>query len=167
MSLTLILTRHAKSSWDDPMQDDFDRPLNARGRKSATAIGRWLAAHDLLPGEVLLSGARRTVETWAGMAAELNGPAQMRSDPALFHANAQTILATLKTADAPIVLLIGHNPGIGEFAARIASASPAHEKFAQYPTGATTIVQFPENAWADIGWAAGQALDFVVPRELT
>ena len=57
MIRTLILTRHAKSSWDDPFMNDHDRPLNKRGRKSAPAIGDWLRENGWLPDEVISSTA--------------------------------------------------------------------------------------------------------------
>ena len=61
--MKLILTRHAKSAWDDPLLSDFDRTLNARGRDAARRVGAWLNANGHLPQEVILSGAARTVET--------------------------------------------------------------------------------------------------------
>ena len=57
MTLTLILTRHAKSSWGDADLEDHARPLNKRGRASAKAIGRWIADHGITPQEVLCSDA--------------------------------------------------------------------------------------------------------------
>ncbi|MEM9475423.1 MAG: histidine phosphatase family protein [Pseudomonadota bacterium] len=167
MSRTLILMRHAKSSWSDASIDDFDRPLNNRGRKSSTALGAWLAARDLVPQEVLVSGARRTVETWQGIATHMPAQALMRSEPALYLAAAETIVATLRQATAPIVLLIGHNPGIGACAAQLVETAPEHEKFDQYPTGATTVMQFAGADWRSVSARQGQLLEFVVPRELT
>ena len=67
----LILTRHATSSWDDPMMPDHDRPLNARGRHSCAVIGDWLTSRGLAPQEVLCSDAVRTVETWERIAPHL------------------------------------------------------------------------------------------------
>ena len=58
----LILTRHAKSDWDDPSLPDQERPLNARGRRSARALGDWLASRGYDPEEVLCSSARRTAD---------------------------------------------------------------------------------------------------------
>ncbi|MEI9417788.1 histidine phosphatase family protein [Mesorhizobium sp. Cs1321R2N1] len=72
----LLLLRHAKSSWDDPDLDDFDRPLAERGLKAARLIGRELAARDWLPDLALVSPALRTRDTWRLVASEL--PAQPR-----------------------------------------------------------------------------------------
>ncbi|MDJ1006749.1 MAG: histidine phosphatase family protein [Paracoccaceae bacterium] len=166
MSLTLILMRHAKSSWDDPALDDFDRPLNGRGRNSAPAIGQWLAKKGYLPDEVIVSGARRTVETWSRMAGTLPATATMRSDPALFHASPDTILGVLRGARAPTVMLIGHNPGIAEFAARVVRAPHPHDRFEDFPTAATAVMRFGTAGWSDVNWGTAGVLDFAIPREL-
>lgn len=167
MTLTLILTRHAKSAWDDPSLDDFERPLNGRGRSSASKLGKWLIAEGHLPDTVLVSGARRTVETWSRMAENMPATATMESVPALYLANAQTILNVLRARRSPVIMLIAHNPGIGDFASRILAAPPDHEKFTIYPTGATTVIEFDTNLWSDVGWGDGKLVDFVVPRELS
>lgn len=166
MSLTLILTRHAKSSWSDPSLDDFDRPLNDRGRRSAPAIGDWLAANGCVPGETIVSGARRTVDTWAGIAPRLPGAGPMRSNLALYHAAPETMLAVLRGARAPVTMLIGHNPGTAEFAGRIVRAAPEHPRFGDFPTCATAVIRFAAECWRDVGWDAGEVVDFVVPRDL-
>jgi phosphohistidine phosphatase len=166
MTLTLILTRHAKSDWGDPRQADFDRPLNDRGRRSALSIGALLAARGYSPGEVIVSGARRTVETWQGIASAFDPEPHCRTDRSLYEARPEALLAAVHSATAPVTLMIGHNPGIAEFATRLAIAAPAHPRFADYPTGATTIFQFPRRNWREIGWGEGEIADFVVPRDL-
>ena len=60
---TLILMRHAKATWSGDLSD-FDRPLNARGTRSASALGSWLRTNNLLPDFALISAAKRTVETF-------------------------------------------------------------------------------------------------------
>ena len=168
MGLTLILTRHGKSSWADPETEDFDRPLNDRGRTAATRLGRWLAKRDLVPDEVLVSGARRTVETWAGMAPEMDSTPGMRTERGLYLAAPDAMLEVLRGATGARVLMIGHNPGIARFAQALAAAPARHDRFADYPTGATTVIGFDDtgDGWAGIGWGDGRVRDFVVPREL-
>jgi phosphohistidine phosphatase len=166
VTLRLILTRHAKSSWDDPLLDDVDRTLNDRGEASADAIGAWLAQRGHVPDAALVSAARRTRETWERMAAALPPGIPVRFEDRLYHAGPDTILKVLRTADAPVVLLIGHNPGLAEFAGRIVAAAPRHPRFADYPTAATAVIDFDAARWADVGWHRGQVADFVVPRDL-
>jgi len=59
MKKTLFLMRHAKSSWDDPAQEDHDRPLNERGLKNATRMGAYMRKEDYAPALVLCSSATR------------------------------------------------------------------------------------------------------------
>ncbi|MXX87874.1 MAG: histidine phosphatase family protein [Boseongicola sp. SB0677_bin_26] len=166
MTLTLILTRHAKSSWDDPALDDFDRSLARRGRKSAPLIARWLVERGYVPEVVVVSGARRTVETWEGMASAMPEAAVLERNTALFHASASTILGVLRAQAAPRVMLIGHNPGFADFANRIVAQPPRHDRFHDYPTAATAVIEFDAESWALVRWGSGRVLDFVVPREL-
>ncbi|RYG92596.1 histidine phosphatase family protein [Loktanella sp. IMCC34160] len=166
MTLRLILTRHAKSSWDDPLAEDHARVLNARGRASATAIGKWLTSNGYLPQEVLCSDAVRTAETWALIAAELPDPPQAEYFHRLYHAPATRMLATLAMAGADTVLMVGHNPGIGDFASGLAATPPAHPRFHDYPTAATTIFDFDADSWADVRPGTGRVVDFTTPRDL-
>ncbi len=167
MTRRLILTRHAKSDWGTPGLRDFDRPLNKRGRTSATVVGAWLAEKGYRPDEVILSGAKRTVETWKGIEAAFDPAPPVRADGDLYDASAEAILAVLRRATAPVVMLIGHNPGFADFANRVAVAPPDHWRFRDYPTCATTVMRFPRDDWADVGWREADVIDFVVPRDLT
>ena len=166
MALTLILTRHAKSAWDDPTLEDFDRTLNGRGRKAARAIAKWLADKGHLPDKVIVSSARRTVETWERMAPLMPETATMESSPALYLAGPEIILNVLKSRKAPSVMIICHNPGIAEFAERILASHPKHPDFHRYPTAATTVMEFDATAWSDITWHSANLIDFVVPKDL-
>ena len=90
----------------------------------------------------------------------------MRSDPALYHASAGSILAVLRGLSAPSAMIIGHNPGIAEFAERIVSAPVDHPRFSDFPTCATAVITFEKSAWREVDWGEGTLLDFVLPREL-
>lgn len=162
----LILTRHAKSSWDDPTVADHDRPLNARGKTAAADLGQWLASRGYVPDEVLCSDALRTRKTWSGIAPALPGTPILELKPALYHAGPDVMLAVLRHAKADTVMMIGHNPGIAEFAERLVSHAPANAEFHRYPTGATLVVDFAADSWPEVGFGSGTAVDFVVPREI-
>jgi phosphohistidine phosphatase len=162
----LILTRHAKSAWDDPLTPDHDRPLNERGKNAAADLGDWLASRDYAPQEVLCSDAVRTRATFSGIAPALPGTPILELKPALYHAGPDVMLAVLRHASADCVMMIGHNPGIAEFAERLVARSPANPEFARYPTGATLVVDFSTPSWSDVEWGKGTVVDFVVPREI-
>lgn len=163
MTLTLILTRHAKSSWSGPALGDHARPLNGRGRRSAEAIGRWLKQKGYVPDQLLCSSSARTRETWALMGLHARDK-QFLDD--LYHASAAQMCQVLNTATCPTVLMLGHNPGIAAFATDLVATPPPHPRFADYPTGATTVMTFKTPRWADVAPQSGQTLDFVVPRDL-
>lgn len=162
----LILTRHAKSAWDDPTMADHDRPLNERGQAAAADLGQWLASRGYVPGKVLCSDAIRTRETWDAIAPALPGTPILELKPALYHAGPDVMLAVLKNAAADTVMMIGHNPGIAEFAGRLVAAPPLNPEFHRYPTGATTVIDFAAQSWADIAYAGGICVDFIIPREI-
>lgn len=163
----LILTRHAKSSWDDPLMSDHDRPLNERGKAAAADLGQWLASRGYLPDEVLCSDAVRTQATFSGIAPALPTAPALELKPTLYHAGPDVMLAVLRHARADTVMMIGHNPGIAEFAHRLVSKTPISPDFRKYPTGATLVVDFALESWAEVGFGQGVTVDFIVPSEIT
>ncbi|MEY4696918.1 MAG: hypothetical protein RIT14_1346 [Pseudomonadota bacterium] len=163
----LILTRHAKSSWDDPLTPDHDRPLNERGKAAAADLGIWLASRGYVPDEVLCSDALRTRKTWSGIAPALPGTPILHLKPALYHAGPDVMLAVLRHATADTVMVIGHNPGIAEFAHRLVAREPINPEFNRYPTGATLVCDFAVDAWDKVSFGQGITVDFVVPSEIT
>lgn len=158
----LILTRHAKSAWDDPQLDDHDRPLNERGRRSARELGDFMASRGYEPEEVLCSSSRRTQETWEVIAAApLEVRPLVRIEPGLYHASPDKMLTILRSASQPTVLMLGHNPGIAEFAAMLPARLPTQPEFRRYPTCATLVVDFQIDSWADVAPGLGSVMDFV------
>lgn len=163
MTLKLILMRHAKSGWDDPTMDDFDRPLSERGRRQAPLIGRWLADTGHVPDVALVSAATRTRETWGLIAPEFpEATVDYRDD--LYLAPAHRLRRAPKGLDAECVLILAHNPGIAEVAHELVLHHPQDGEFMRYPTAATTVIAFEAQTWADIG--RGEMIDFTIPRRL-
>ena len=166
MPKLLILTRHAKSAWNTPASGDHDRPLNDRGRRAAAALGPWLAEHGYHPDAVLSSDAARTRETWSLISQSLpKVETTFLSD--LYLAPAQSMLDALrKHGSGQTLLLLGHNPGIANFAQMLARHPATHDRFRDYPTGATTVMTFDAEMWQDVNWGGGTIKDIIVPREL-
>ena len=158
----LILLRHAKSSWDDPTQEDRDRPLNKRGRRSARAIGKWLTGLGVSPDLTLCSDAARARETCERL--KLGG--EVRILPGLYMAGADVMMGALQQAEGACVMLIAHNPGIADFAQRLVSEPPPHGRFADYPTGATLVVDMPLQDWKAGHFGTARVVNFITPREL-
>lgn len=158
----LVLTRHAKSDWDDPALADIDRPLNARGGRSARELGDWLASRGYEPEEVLCSPSVRTRQTWDEVArAALAVLPEVRFVDSLYQAAPEDLLAALREATAPTVMVIGHNPGIGGFAASLPASPPLDPEFRSYPTAATLVVDFQIDDWAEVEPGQGSVMDFV------
>src|SRR5581483_5390530 len=122
--MRLMLLRHAKSEKAEPGTNDRERSLNPRGRKDAPKIGAYMAHHKLLPDRVLLSPARRTRETWQGVAKALLQPPDVEHDDRLYESGADAILRVIKETDPSVrtLLVVGHNPGLQD-AARLLIAA--------------------------------------------
>lgn len=166
MTLTLILTRHAKSDWSSPAQDDHARPLNARGRKAAEKLGTWMDLTVGGPQEVLCSSAERTKETWDLIRKGLDSAGPLRLLPELYLPAPSTLFSVLRTAKQPLVLMVSHNPGIALFAETLLRQPPDHERFFDYPTGATTVIDLEASRWADVIEGSGTTRNFVIPKDL-
>lgn len=168
---TLLLLRHAKSSWDDPVLADFDRPLAIRGRKAAPRMGRELERRGWRPDAVLVSTAKRTRQTWDLVAAELSAAPRPEFRGVLYDASAEQLLAELRQAPAAAktLLLIGHNPGMEDLAQMLAgdgSDAQALERLREkFPTAALARLRF-EGAWTDLGAGAARLSHCLGPKDL-
>lgn len=167
------LLRHAKSSWDDPQQKDFDRPLNERGRRAAPLIGAYLAAHGLAPDIVLCSSARRTRETLKLLVESLGRPKNTQILDTLYLASAPSLLAHINALVETFrhVLVIGHNPGLemlaSELADPVGSDKLALRRMAgKFPTGALARFEFDVDEWKGVARGEGRLIAFVTPRDL-
>ena len=159
---TLLLLRHAKSSWANPKIEDFDRPLNKRGKRAAADIGAWLRAEGWTPDEILCSAARRTRETCERMKTDC-APTLLED---IYEAPPGQLLAAVQGARGETVMMVGHNPGIGALAQYLARETPQHPRFGDYPTGALTILRFDLEDWADIQPGSGDVVTFLTPHDL-
>jgi phosphohistidine phosphatase len=169
----LLLLRHAKSSWDDPDLPDHARPLNARGKRAAIAMSGVLQGLGLAPDIVLVSSARRTLQTLEALMPLPDSPMVEPLDD-LYLASWQSLLATLRQAPetARSLLLIGHNPGMHDLAlslagpAGMAGRAPGTQRLKEsYPTGALAefSVALP---WKALEPGGARLIRFVAPNDL-
>ncbi len=166
----LLLLRHAKSSWDDPGLADRARPLNKRGERAAAAIGRAMSELGLIPGLILASPARRSMQTLAALA-PFPRPTRIETPEPLYLADVPQLLATLRAlAESEAgTLVIGHNPGLHEFAVMLVGKTRStadSERLAQhFPTAA--LAEFAiAGRWQDLGPGGGRLVRFLLPRDL-
>ena len=164
MTRRLILIRHAKSGWDNIYADDHARTLTERGQKAAQRIGVWLAEKDYSPDLILTSDATRALQTTTMIKRGRNKSALIEEIAMLYHAAPETIQEYAQKTAAKTVAIVGHNPGIGMAARWLVTYAPAHRRFDDYPTCATTVIDFEDADWVKPG--KGIATDFTVPRDL-
>ena len=114
MIKTLLLLRHAKSSWRQPIASDFDRPLSGRGVRDGTHFGQHLVTELPRPDLILCSPARRTRDTLAFLIPGLIDPRLVAFESELYQASASSLLDRIRRvpADIDTLMLIGHNPAL-------------------------------------------------------
>ena len=167
----LTLLRHAKSSWDDPSLDDFNRPLNARGWKAARRMGRELKHRGMRFDLVLASTAARVRETIDGLEEKFEFGAPIRFEPRMYGASAEALLSLVRalpeSSHAP--LLVGHNPGLEQLLALLArddDGALRRRVASNYPTGALAVVELPAHDWTKVKPGSGQIVELILPKEL-
>jgi phosphohistidine phosphatase len=142
---SLLLLRHAKSSWAEPGISDFDRPLNERGKRTAPRVGEILVERGLRPDLVLSSPAKRARKTARKVleASGLDVPLQLVD--ALYLAPPPTYSAELQSLSDLVhqVLVVGHNPGLEELLGAL-TGRPQH-----MPTAALANVELPIESWSE------------------
>lgn len=163
--MKLILVRHGKSSWDTN-HSDHDRPLASRGIKAAEKIGDWLNFNKHHPDSVLCSSAVRTRQTWDIIKAQLPAVKHEKHVKELYGASGRMMFMHLQGLTGETVLMVGHNPGMAEFAHRLLLNPPETTQFRRFPTCATLVCKFQTDHWKSIKLGHAILLDFVVPREL-
>jgi phosphohistidine phosphatase len=159
---TLLLMRHAKSSWDDASLADFDRPLNGRGKRDAPLMGKMLARMDLVPDLIIASTARRAARTAELVAQALAFEGKVTFTDELYHASPDIYveLARLTPQTTETLLMVGHNPGIEE-AIDLLCGIGEH-----MPTGAIACLRLPVDNWNLIAEDENELQDLWRPKEL-
>jgi phosphohistidine phosphatase len=169
----LLLLRHAKSSWDEATLSDHARPLNARGRQAAFAMAEHMRELGLSPDIVLVSSARRTLQTLEALQPLESTPIIEVMDD-LYLAPWQRLMETLRgmPETARSILLIGHNPGLHELGLALMGpagatlGSPHARRLTEgYPTGA--LAEFTvAGHWGQLQDGGGRLVRFLAPRDL-
>lgn len=167
----LFLLRHAKSSWQDDGQDDFDRPLNGRGRKATPLTAAFLQQNGLFPDLVLCSTACRARETLALTLPFLQGEATILLEDRLYLASAAKLFNRLRDVDDRFadVMIVAHNPGLQDLALMLAENGSDDDLTlirSKFPTAALAQIDFASESWSAIMRRSGTLVRFVTPRVL-
>jgi len=149
----LYLIRHAKSSWDNPALDDFDRPLNARGLRDAPAAGQRLADAGARPDLIVSSPAARAIATARTIAGAVGyEPDQIAEAPEIYEADPDALLDVIRGLEQAHqkVFLFGHNPGFTALACMLGD-----REIDNLPTCGVYAVAFDASGWREIGPSSG------------
>jgi len=173
----LYVLRHAKSSWDNPAQEDHDRPLAPRGQRAVAALATYIANSEIRPQIVLCSSARRTRETLEGVGV---GGAH-RIERRFFELGCGGMLDELRAlpADTESAMVVGHNPTMQRLVLKLTGGSATHnagpsqqlvgeqlvEIERKFPTGALATLRF-SCQWAELASGAAQLSEYVKPKAL-
>jgi phosphohistidine phosphatase len=169
---TLTLLRHAKSSWDDSIARDFDRPLNAKGQRAAVTMGRHMKSLGLEFDHVVVSPALRVTQTIEHLVIGYGETLAPHEDRRIYLASAATLLDIVHALpDAYArVLMIGHNPGLEDLVLLLVPDRTGdtlrdgiEEK---YPTAALAELTLDTDHWANFAANAATLSRFIPPRDL-
>ena len=166
----LHILRHAKSSWAEPGLQDFDRVLNKRGQWQLQALSKWFETAPFKPQHVLCSAARRTLDTFEGIAAALDHP-KLQTERLLYNGGTDDYLDILSAIDDSVqsLMLIGHNPTCDDLARYLTKpSSPAAQKLMERHFGTATmaIFDFDGSGWDNLAAASCSLVQLLRPKEL-
>lgn len=163
MTKTLLVLRHAKSSWDAPARDDHERPLNKRGRRDAPRMGELVREYGLMPDLVICSDAVRARLTAEAMAEAAQYAGKIVLDEHLYLATAEDLLSRLRRVpqNAGTVMIVGHNPGLEELVEQLTGERQ------DLPTAALAQIVLPIDRWRDLTVSTrGTLMGHWCPKEL-
>lgn len=152
----LLLVRHAKSSWDNIDLDDLDRPLNKRGKKEATLLGRLLKKNGLIPQLIISSPAKRAYKTAIKMTHELNLPKKnIEENKIIYSGNTPKIIELISSLDkkTDLVLIVGHYPSIMELGNYLTGSN-----FLKLKTSGFILINLKIKSWKEIAKDKGNIL---------
>jgi phosphohistidine phosphatase len=161
---TLLVLRHAKSSWNHPELDDHARPLNKRGLRDAPRMGELVKAYGLIPDIVISSDAVRARLTAEGVAEAARYAGEILLDPRLYMAGPAEILSLLRAVREGVetVMIIGHNPGLEELVEQLTGEQQ------DFPTAALAHIVLEIDQWRDLKRSTrGTLLGHWRPKDIT
>ena len=168
----LTLLRHAKSGWDDPVKRDFDRPLNGRGEKAATLMGRHVRDEAMRFDLLVASPAVRVVETLDHFLESYGQSIETLWDRRIYLASAAALRDVVHGIpdSATHLLMAGHNPGLEDLILELVPEQDGgalrEEVEAKFPTASLATIELPVERWADVANGSGQLVTFTRPRDL-
>lgn len=143
---TLLLMRHAKSSWAEEGMPDHERPLNERGHRDAPKMGQFLKKKGLVPQRIVTSSANRAESTAERLVSKLDDVGPIVVTEELYHAFPEQIIGVvhLQPDDVEVLMLVGHNPGMESL------VSMFLDRPESIPTATITRLDLDIDRWAEL-----------------
>lgn len=157
----LLIVRHAKSSWADASQSDFDRTLNERGKRDAPAMAQRLLQKQIIIDAFITSAANRAQKTAKIFAAAINSKAPFIVTETLYLAPSETFYQLIKDIDNTFntVAIFAHNPGITDFVNTLTTYRTDN-----VPTCGIFAVSSNANTWSLFAESEKQFLFYDYPK---
>jgi phosphohistidine phosphatase len=159
---TILILRHAKSSWKHPELSDHDRPLNKRGKREGPQVGEHLRAQGLQPDIILSSTAVRAQATAQAAAEGCGYEGEIRYIPDLYRADIEDFMGILQGLEEAVntVMVVGHNPDLEMLLSFLT------EEDESLPTAALAQVELPIESWRELDPdKRGKLVHLWAPRE--
>lgn len=159
----LYLIRHAKSSWEDHILSDYDRPLSDRGKRDAPRMGDILKEKKIKPDIVISSPARRAIKTAKIISSILNYPIEkIVENSSIYEATTQNLLNIINSLDERYssAFIFGHNPGFTTLANLL-----SNKYIDNMPTSAIVGLEFDFISWKDVQADTGNLFMFEYPKK--
>ena len=159
---TIYLIRHAKSDWNHIGLTDFDRPLNARGKKDAPMMGQKLKELHVEPDIIISSPAARAKNTIQVIGNQLNySPDNIVYDNSIYHSSVENLIEVLNVIDnaQSTVILVGHNPGI-----TFLSNYLTNDYLDNIVTCGIVKIEIDINDWNHIVEGIGRKIFYIYPK---
>lgn len=157
----LILIRHAKSDWSNPLLDDFERPLNKRGEKNAPFMAKILKKEIQKPDLIISSPSFRTKLTLEYFLKEFEYKGEVIFEKSIYEAPFENLLKVIKNVDDKYktIFLIGHNPGLNDLANFLLGSFEDN-----IPTSGVLKIDFDTNSWKNISKDNSKLIFFKYPK---
>lgn len=168
----LTLLRHAKSSWDDPVERDFDRPLNSKGWRASKVMGEYMLAEKLTFDLLLASPAQRVIETLDGVSEGYGDLPSTRYERRIYLASSVTLKDVVRDCggEAESLLMVGHNPGLEDLVLELvpdtADDALRAELEIKFPTAAIAEMELDIASWDELADGGARLVRFIRPRDL-
>ena len=160
---TLLIMRHAKSSWNYPERSDYDRPLNGRGKRDAPRMGEHLRQAGLIPDRILTSSAKRARKTASKVAKSCGYTGKVKKLDALYDTVPGVYFKTLQALPDKYgrVMVIGHNPTMEQLVNHLTG------QIERMPTTALAHITLPIQDWRALDlYTKGALVNLWTPKTL-